>query len=354
MRRHITLLTTLLITLTVIASSAYSQNAQLLSVRALLERSDQIVEEARHIVASSSYTGAQLAIDAANTLQRSAWDRYYEAEASSNHQVQSALLSQAKKLSLDARIQAENAIAAARLTEQNETMLQRKLERVNELVDEFGGSLGGHGPNSMRGSVMESVRSNLERAWEYYRNGQYRLALSLCNQVELTVRKMIYAGNSSRRDEGDYERRADFVRRGIERVESNLTDCVSLNAPAIVEQAREALSRADQMVAEGKPSMAIKALQNARKLTEEASRKCRGQQNLSSRYDQFLAETERYGGQVSPDDDQGRGLLRVIYEQLELATGYLESNNSSSAAAALKAAGQSLGQLKRHLNESGI
>ena len=352
MRRSLTIPIVILIILTVIASSAFSQNAQLLGIRALLERTDDIIAQAQHVVASTSYTGSRIALEAAVTLQGSAWERYYEA-TSTTGQAQSILLAQAKKLSLDARTQAENAIAATHVTEQSETVLQRKLEYLSELVGQVGGSFG-HGSNSLRGSVMESVRSTQERDWEFYRDGQYRLSLSLCNQVEQTVRKMINAGNNAQRDENHYERRSDFVRRGIERVEGQLTDCASPAAPALLEQAREALERADQMVSDGQPGMALKALQNARKLTEEAARKCRGQQNLANRYDQLLSETERRGEQVEPGDDHGRELLRLIYEQLELTTGYLESNNSASAAAALKAASLSLAQLKRHLNDSGI
>jgi len=352
MRRYISLPFVVLIALLVVASSVHSQNALLDGVRALLERTDQIIEQAHDAVSLANHNGAQAALHTAVTLQKSAWERYYEASRTSQH-AQSVLLSQAKKFTLEARDQAQSAIAACRVSEQGETILQRKLEQLAELVD-FAGRNWDNRQTSLRSSVLESVRSNLERAWEFYRNGQYRLSLKLCNQVEQTVRKIIRAGNSAQRDENHYERRAEFVRRGIDRVEGHLTDCASQTAPALVEQAREALERADQMLADGQPSMAMKALQNARKLTEEASRKCRGQQNLANRYDRLLSETERNGEQVAVGDDHGRGLLRMIYEQLELATGYLESNNSASAAAALKAADLTLGQLKRHLNDSGI
>jgi hypothetical protein len=353
MRRYITLSFVLLIALTVVASSAYSQNDQLLSIRALLERTDDVIAQAEHVIASTNSIGTRSALGAAITLQKSAWDWYYKASSESNPTVQSSLLSQARKLTLEACDQAQGAIAASRKSEQSETVLLRKLEQLSDLVDRTSENWGSN-PTATRGSVMESVRSNLERAWEFYRNGQYRLSLGLCNQVDQTVRRIITAGNVTQRDENQFERRAEFVRRGIERVEGHLTDCSAPAAPALIERAREALELANQMAADGKPQMAMNALQNARKLTEEAARMCRGQQNLTDRYDRLLAETERIAERVRPGDEHGRRMLRLIYEQLELATGYLESENSASATAALKAASLTLAQLKRHISDSGI
>jgi hypothetical protein len=356
MRRYITLSFALLIALTVVASSAYSQDSQLLYIRALIEHTDDIIEQAKHVVASTSHTATRSALGAASTLQNSAWDWYYKASDELDPTRQSNSLAQAKKLTLEARDQAQGAIAAFRasqISEQSETVLLRKLEQLSDMVDRAGENWG-NDPTSTRGSVMESVRSNLERAWEFYRNGQYRLSLGLCNQVDQTVRRIITAGNVTQRDENQFERRAEFVRRGIERVEGHLANCSAPAAPALIERAREALELANQMAADGKPQRAMNALQNARKLTEEAARMCRGQQSLTDRYDRLLAETERISERVRPGDEHGRRMLRLIYEQLELATGYLESENSASATAALKAASLTLAQLKRHISDSGI
>jgi len=60
-------------------------------------------------------------------------------------------------------------------------------------------------------------------------------------------------------------------------------------------------------------------------------------------------EADRLKEKVAPSDDTGMRLLRLAYEQLELAENFLEDGQIEAATAGLKAAELALAQLKKHV-----
>jgi len=344
MKRSSTLLIAVF-SLTMMVSTAFSQNV-FETTRQILERTDMIIKEAQQVVQSTNYPAVNVILGSAIGLQNQAWSIFHTATANE--------LSVVKRLSLEARDLAKDAIAGARISEQNEATLLSKLEHVQDLLDRATDLVSANPGQQQGAAVVEAVRTNLNRAWELYRDGQYRVSLKVCNQIEQTMRKIISIATENQRNAAQFERRAEFVRKGIERVEGTLAECKSETAPGLLDRARRTFELAAELYTDNKPVMAMKALQNARKLTDQASRECRGSQTMTNRYDHLLTRTEQLNEQVMPSDEHGRKLLGMIYEQLELAAGYIESDQSVSAAAALKAADLMLGQLKRHLNDSGI
>lgn len=315
-------------------------------VRAELERTDQIIERARELIANSNYAGARIALEASVKLQNEAWEAFDNARINRE-------LAIAKRLTLQARQQARRAVSSGHAAEDNVSALQSKLERTTEMLSKAR-SMGGGFSNPRYQSVLDAAADLLDRAWEMYRDGQYRAALKLVNQAEETARKVVNASQQQQQRLGQLDRQAELIRDGLDRIESSLTECQSEVAGKLMEQAREAYRLAVQLRGENRYGAAIQSLKNARKLAEQAARECRGGQSLTQRYDRLAAETDRMSEQVMPADDQARKLLDLIREQLDLAKDYLDSGDTKSATAAMRAAELTLGQLKRHLGQSDM
>lgn len=315
-------------------------------IRAELERTDQIIDHARELISQSNYAGARIILEAAVKIQSEAWKVFRDATRPSD-------LAVAKRLTLQAREQAQRAVSSGHAAEDNASSLQNKLERTTEMLSQARSMAGGHG-NSRHQSVLDAAADLLDRAWEMYRNGQYRAALKLVNQAEETARKVVSATQQQQQRLGQLDRQAEMIRGGLDRVEATLAGCQSEVAQKLMEQAREAHRLAIQLRGEDRFSAAIQSLKNARKLAEQAARECRGGQSLSQRYDRLTAEADRLTDQVLPSDEQARKLFDLIREQLDLAKDYLDSGDTKSATAAMRAAELTLGQLRRHLGQSDM
>ncbi len=315
-------------------------------VRAELERTDQIIDHARELISQSEYAGARIILEAAVKIQSEAWQVFRDATRPSD-------LAIAKRLTLQAREQAQRAISSGHAAEDNVSALQSKLERVTEMLSQARNMAGGHGDARHR-SVLDAASDLLDRAWEMYRDGQYRAALKLANQAEQTARKVVDAAQQQQQQLGQLDRQTQMIRDGLDRIEATLAECQSEVAEKLMEQAREAYRRAGQLRGENRLTAAIQSLKNARKLAEQATRECRGGQSLTQRYERLSAEADRLAEQVAPSDEQARKLLALVREQLDLAKGYLDSGDTKSATAAMRAAELTLGQLTRHLGQSDM
>lgn len=312
-------------------------------VRALLERTDQVIERAQDIVQASNHPLATNSLQIAVDLQDRAW-RHYRSGPENTYELRAAKQLTNEALSIAQKV-------TGRVAEQSQNSLLQKLERTETLVESAEELSRDYG-SDVRNSVLGQIRSSLNRAWEFYNNGQYRPALKLCNQVEKTSRKIINSVNSGSRQKVQFERRSEFVLKALERVQAKLAECGSERAPALLDQAWQSYTLATHLYDEGRIKAALKTLPKARKMAEQAARECRGGQTIKGRYDRLLNETNRLSEQVSASDESGQKLLDLISEQLKLAAGYIEDGNTASATAALRGAELTLGQLKRHLKDS--
>ncbi|MCK4574743.1 MAG: hypothetical protein KAU36_10230 [candidate division Zixibacteria bacterium] len=338
------IITTLLLAVvaTAVAQSQYGQ-IDARTVEAELERTDQVIQQAREMVAASKSLKARYAWDNAVTLQKAAWVRFREGTQTS--------LRQAYTLTRQAREKAKYALANGMFTEQNEDVVQRRLEKVEQVLQRARELIGPNGNANMR-AIYDSAEDNLRRAWEFYRVGQQRPALKLCNQVENTLRKIINAANRQQRGEASFERRAEEVRETIEHVRQRIAECDSEMAGKLLEQAENSLQQAYRFAGESRQAAAGQTLQNARRLANQAMKECGGYGDLSVPSEKLVSEANRISQLVTPDNEQAQHLLQQVYEQLELAQGLIADEEVEAALAALKAARLSLNQLKRLLGVS--
>lgn len=342
------LLSVMLITaagLLLVTASVQAQNG-ILQDRLLseLERTDQVISRSREVVLTANSSQAKLAYDQAVNLQAQAQERFRLGPGSGNWEISA-------KLTLQARLRAQEAIAAARDSEQNETALLRRLERASDLLDQAHEALG-HTDNQMLQALYESAQRNLDRAWEFHRKQQYRAAMKLANQVERAAEKILQAINRETQREQNYERQVENVRRFMEQVRQQTADCDNPQTTPLLEQAQRAFSLAEHVEAGGQRDAALRALQNCRDLADQASRGCSGEGDLQRRYDRLVGQADHLAEELDPGDRGSANLLRQAREQLDLARRYLEQNQFQVAVPALKAAQLSLDELQRRIQNT--
>jgi hypothetical protein len=342
---------TLMVALGVVAGVVQVRADMCDDIATELNATDERIRDAREVVQSVTNTSAQGPLQQAEQLQLQAWELFRTINC--NDPGATNLLAQVKQLTLQAREKAFEAAKAGRTAEQYQNSLRQRLEQASDLLvrarEVIGGvAIAGHL------SSLESAREALDHAWEMYQGGQYRAALRLCSQVEETARRIIDAASLDLRSAAQFEHQADMVRDGIERAQQLLINCRSGEAPGYLSQAQEAFDQALQLHAQGGSQMALKALQNARKLASQATRECRGGQPMQDRYERLRDDADRLSAKAEPGDEVSGRFLATSYEQLKLAADYIAQKNTTSAAAALRAAELTLQQLKRHLRDSEL
>jgi len=321
-----------------VSSSMAQTNAQVEKARMELERTDELIERAKEAVRATNAPLAAVVLKQAIEIQHKARERFHQRQ-----------LLWAYKQTLEARELAKKALIRCRLTEQGETVVQRKLERAAELLERAKESTISGSEGRLR-AIYESAKDNLNRAWEFYRSNQYRPALKLANQVTKAAREILKAANRQMRQYAEFERLSESVGDLIARVREKVINCGSEEALRLVERADKMNQLALKLGSEDKFNAAVRNLQNARKMAVEASKKCNGTEALSRRYDRIKSEIDRLAEEISPDNDAARRLLNQVYDQLRLAEDFITEKQTEAAAAALKAAQLTLNQLKKHLS----
>ncbi len=314
------------------------------SVETEIERTQQVIEQAKEKVIVSNSVRARFAFDNAVELQQKAWTSFRRGEQ--------ADLRQALMLTKQAREKAKYAYANGMFTEQNEDVVLRQLERVEQMLQRAKDMIGPDANRNLQ-AIYDSAEDNLKRAWEFYREGRQRPALKLSNQVENTARKLFNAANRRQHRQAGLDRRVENAEESLGRVRSRIAECESETAQSLMEQAELSLKQARQFAGEGQQKAAAQKLQNARRFANQAAKECGGGQNLSTPYEQLVNQADRMAELVPPDNEEAQQLLDQVYQQLELAANLIRDEESEAALAALKAARLSLSQLKRLLGVSG-
>ena len=328
----------------VMAQGSHNNAAgQIENLRMEMERTDQVIEQARQAVQASRSETGKIALDQAIAVQTRAWEQFRKGNAYG--------YGQAAKLTIVARELAQKAIAASRMgspTEENEDIVLHKLERVRQLLDRAREQIAGNNSSGVR-TLYQAARDNLDQAWEFYRASQYRPAVKLCNQVETAIRKMLSVALQQKRGESQFQRRAEQMQAMVERQQQQMADCGSETAQKLFEQAREMYRKALQTAEQNNPEAAQKQLQQARRLANQAAEECRNGDALQQRLQTMTQKFERLQQQVGQDDEFGQRLMNQIREQLQIAEKEMAAQHNKGASAAIKAAQLFMNQLANHL-----
>lgn len=312
-------------------------------IRSELERTDQVIERAQEFIQASNSVKAQVELEKAVGLQSQAWSLFYDGTSVS--------MAEAQKLTRMAREMAKDALGNIRFAEQNGDVVLSKLERAQDLMertkDQFSLQM-----NEQLHTLFESADDNLNKAWEFYRDGDFRPALKLANQVENTVRRIVSISNREAVGLDNFESFSESTKGVLEGARHKLSGCDSGTAFKLMEQAENQFREAMELSSANKPRPAVEALQYAQKLATRAMMECGNIGNLTERYDKIKAEADQLSETLTADDREARELLNEVYEQLTLAKSYIDSGDSEAAAASLKAARLTLNQVIKLLDGS--
>jgi len=260
-------------------------------------------------------------------------------------------LNAAGQMIRQAREMAKSALASARYSQQKQDVVQRKLERANELLQRTKEQLSLREKTQPMLTLYETAEDNLRNAWEFYRNGEYRPALKLANQVENAIRSIVNAANRDAQGTGSFERYSESVKQLLEGTRHQIAECDSETAIRLMEEAQVSYDQARDLMSEDKPQGAMEALKTAKKLATRARLECSGYDgSLSERLERIKNDADEASELIAADNDEARKLLDQVYEQLDLAEGYIAEGQTQEAAAALKAAQLSLNQVLRLLD----
>lgn len=333
----------------VLSSAQSDRPVELL--RAELDRTDQIIERAESEIVSSGVQAAITALDRAKDLQSQAREQFALATP--------AGYLAARKLTLLSRqqvVMALKLIGATRgNTEQQDDFVLRKLESASNQLDRALESLAADSNRNLE-AIADAAKQNLDRAWEFYRNQQYRPALKLAEQVEKAAVRIMAAGELKEYGREEFDRLSSTIGQLLETVRQQLADCNSETAMAYLTEADQAYQLAQDLHERDRIGAALQALQRSRELAMRATRECRGMDRLQARYDQLVAELNRLKSESNIPDNVLEAFNRLTAqaeEQLALAHQNIGENNWQQAALALQAAQLSIRQAEELLKQTG-
>ncbi|MFH1372789.1 MAG: hypothetical protein ABII79_03230 [bacterium] len=326
----------------VVAAPTQSQaQMQMEGVQRQLDKTDQIIEQAKEAVRTVDAPMAVYSVEKAENLQLQAWDHFRKRRGL-----------MAYEFSTKAEELARKALAICRLTEQGETVVLRRLERATEVMERARDAMP-PGPDGRLRTIYDSARDNLLKAKEFYRAGSYRPALKLARQVEKAAREILEVANRKKHREAEFERRYEATGAVMERARETLGDCNSAAAVNLIEQAEQTYRQSHQHALKGRTEVALRNLQQARTMAVEAARKCQRSGTMEQQHERLTLEADHLAEQITSDNDAARRLLNNVHEQLQLAENAIGQQQTEATTAALRAARLMLNQLKSMLTGDG-
>jgi hypothetical protein len=316
-------------------------------LRAELDRTDEMIDRAKDAIQNLGNPQAALALQMAEKLQQQSRD-YFDKGA--------GYYKTSLSLTFQAREQVRIALSVGGQIEQNDGAVQRRLEHAQDLLDRAADAIQDDDNRSMH-AIYDAAKDNLDRAWEFYRNKQYRPALKLADQVENAAEKLLALENGEGIRSEDFDRRLENVSRFLDQAKEATDGCNSASAATLLEEARKAFDLSKGLFDKGQIDAAFQALRQARTLAGTAARDCQGIDRLSQRYDRLRAETDRTSEKVQAlqgrNRDAAEKLVNQAYRQLELAQGYIRTGQAEKATAALQAAQLALRQVGIYIAQGG-
>jgi len=312
------------------------------AVRQELERTDDLIQQAREAVFNANSVIAAQALDQAVALQKQAWDEFAGRR-----------YGQAYVFTRKARDRAALAVSNSRQTEQLEGVVQARLEQAGDLLQRAHDALTGNALDNNLGALFDNARNNLDRAWEFFRGRRYRPALKLAEQVEQAAQKLMDLAQESKRLDADYHRWAENVDRLLDYARDLAISCDSRAGLVYLEQAEKARAAAESLYADRRLAGALQTLKQARNAARLSARECHGIDNLQQRYERLRAEADRsaedFRSYDGADREVASKLLDQTYQQLDLAARHLADDDMEATQIALQAAQLALRQAQRYI-----
>ena len=298
------------------------------------------VMEVAHTISVSSLERAKSLLEIAFAIQR---------EAKSNCQAGRGPL--ALNLTMEARKKAAAALAAINTREENEQLVERYLNKTDELLARIREMVDSNLPRPLEARLRRAVETQ-RRAWELFRSGHPRMALKLTREVERTAREIIRILRRHNQDDSGIERRFHAVEEIINHVRGLLSECDNRGAEEILEKAVAAHAEAKELFREGHIQQARTALRLARELAQRARALCQSQDRQSQFLNALKNKADMLEEQaIASDNSQALNLISKARDIMAKAEEFIAEGLNEAASAQLKAAELLLRQAKRLMTE---
>jgi hypothetical protein len=317
------LLITLIVSLAFLPASAEGQGTQDRElVRSALERTDEILTEARTIVADSRSQKGLVKLQAAVDIQRKAWDSFTS---------QSNLM--AMNLTRNARQEAFDAIALARADVQAQERLKRIYEETVERIARVRDMMAESGVLADQPmKLLNESRDLLEKSRLNFNQYRYQLALKLAELARSRAVTAEQQVRTIRAIKETVERRLEMLARLMERAREYVQQSNDDRARQQLRFAEEQYLRALELLRNGRYHAARSMMENV----EKALRSLIRQFSSRSRLDPEAMLDEAYrllarAVQMTSGAEEGDGALRS-QEMIEQARRLLNKAEESIAA----------------------
>jgi len=274
-------ITTVLLILTICLCSGDAFGQARDKVQYELEKTDAIIERATEAIGESGSRIAEQRLSNAVTLQEKAWDRY-----------RSGMLKQAATLTINARELAIKAIGVAQSAEERSELVQREIERTDELIRK----------SEERTNISESERAFVllesavkaqTEAREFFRANRMRIALTVTLNARETARKALELADAVETAQDRLQRELDRTDQLIQKAQETATG-ISANGQIgnLLQQAENLQQKAKLEYSEGRHRIALEETQRARDLAVEAL-ELMEQEVQPDRIERYLDKTDQ-------------------------------------------------------------
>ncbi len=295
------------------------------------EKTNQVIERARSVIQQTGTDKGKALLEMAIALQEKA-----------RESAQQGYYGMAGKLTMEAREKAHAAIAVALQAEENENLVQRQLEKTDNLIARVRNKIGRNTPEAVE-RIFDAARENQRKAWEFFRNQRLRPALKMTRQAERMIKGLI---EKAQEEKGDLQRLRTQERQleqRMEQVRERLAECGSDEAAQLIVRAETRIQEANRFAEEGKIGQAENSFKMAQKMTRQAENLCGDQATLEMKINQLRKRLEIVvEAEKGSENGNLEKLINSVQEHLRKATRLCAEGDSEECAANIKAAEMSM------------
>lgn len=237
-------------------------------VRSELERTDEVIMNAREVVQDSRSQKGRLKLETAQAIQDKAWESYRTRKA----------YGLAQKLTREARQEANQAIGMARLEVKAEARLSRIIEETMDRIVKVRDLIIESNIIAVRAvKLLEDARDMLEKSRLNANQYRYQLAMKLAENAHQRAAAAERQVRRLRSIKEMNERRLEFLLGLMERARERVEESQDPRALQQLHLAEEQLERAKELLQEGRYRAAKLAIEKCEKTFRSLIRRFRSQ-----------------------------------------------------------------------------
>ncbi|MFH2054319.1 MAG: hypothetical protein ABIJ61_00035, partial [bacterium] len=285
--------------------------------RGELEQTDQLIDEAKDLLADTENPKAEQLLGQAVEMQQRAWDAYHD----NSHQ----MLGQYSKLARDLVTQA---LGLLQRGFENRSFVEQELERTADILDRARDLIAGSDA-PLAQTLLEQAADLQERGREFMQQQQLRRALQLSLRARGIANDVLAGASSGERRQHQLEQFNERLRNDYEELKLLATDNEA--AQLLLDQAVELFQRTQGFIEEERwdqattlLSQAAGHLRRARKLLTQEDESVTAARALQLAQTRLQRLHERA---TELNTDAADDLLEEAAEKLQKAQGYQDSGD---------------------------